>query len=204
MTMNKMAFDKIPGLPVIFDRLRRGYHITQEDGELFWTIKANEELLSGLFSALGFDFQADARGFYYFRGRGPLSDRSGRMALFMFILVEWLADRGEMVQEVVLAGRFSISELPHLKMERYQSYLREAGISGDDGLLDIIRSMERYGFLKRKGRDEFVFRPPVVRFLDLCREALSITKADEEDQDGSDHIQSHGQEGESGHRRDAF
>ncbi len=170
----------IQGLSDVFEALRRGRHICAEDGDLYWTLKENFPVLERLFSALGFSLERHPRDFFYFHGSGSLSDRSERMAVFMFILVEWLSDRGEPVEESIITRRFNISQLPHFKIERYTRYMSEAGISGGNGLTDVIRNFERFGFARRDSEDSFSFRPPVFRFVDLCHSIL------EDDESGDD------------------
>ncbi len=118
-------------------------------------LRDNLEILQGLFSRLGFRLESHPRGFYYFHGMGSLSDRSERMAVFMFILVEWLSDRGKVVEESLMTRKFSLSALPYLQVERYRKYMEEAGVSGMTGLMDIVRNLERFGFAKRAGQTPF-------------------------------------------------
>ncbi len=162
----------LPHLEQVFQELRRGRHICPEDGPLYWSLRDNLEVFQRLFCHLGFRLEAHPRDFYYFHGTGSLSDRSERMAVFMFILIEWLSDQGQKVEESLMTRRFKVAELPHLNMERYMGYMKEAGIQGEAGLADVLRSLERYGFLERMGGEAFRFKPPVFRFVDLCHLVL--------------------------------
>ena len=92
------------------------------------------------------------------------------MALFMFILVEDMADRGEDIENGIMAGDFRYSELPHLGSERYRELMSEAGITAETDLENLVRAMERFGFTERVREDGFRFRSPVYRFLDICIE----------------------------------
>ncbi len=168
----------LPHLEQVFQELRRGRHICPEDGPLYWAIRDNLEAFQLLFSRLGFRLEAHPRDFYYFHGTGSLSDRSERMAVFMFILIEWLSDQGQQVEESLMTRRFKKAELPHLHMERYVGYMKEAGIQGEGGLLDVLRNLERYGFLERMGNEAFRFKPPVFRFVDLCHLILREIQID--------------------------
>ncbi len=167
----------IPRLSEIFEALRRGRHICSEDGDLYWAVRDNLDALQRLFPRLGFRLEAHPRDFYFFHGTGSLSDRSERMAVFVFILVEWLSDRGEQVEEVIMTRKFSIQELPHMQIQRYRQYMHEAGISHESGISDVIRNFERFGFARRDGSSIFSFRPPVFRFVDLCHEVLELDDA---------------------------
>jgi len=167
----------IPKLAEIFEALRRGRHICAEDGDLFWALRDRFDHIQTLFSHLGFRLEAHPRDFYYFHGSASLSDRSERMAVFMFILVEWLSDRGEQVEEAIITRKFNIDELPHMRIERYRQYMNEAGVAGEGGISDVIRNFERFGFARREGGSMFSFRSPVFRFVDLCHAVLELDDA---------------------------
>ena len=62
--------------------------------------------------------------------------------------------------------------------------MKEAGIQGEEGLQDVLRSLERYGFLERMGDGAFRFRPPVLRFVDLCHLILERARPGETDGEG--------------------
>ena len=73
----------------------------------------------------------------------------------------------------MIAGTFSVPDLPHLKSARYRAYLKEAGSTNDDDLRGILRQLERFGFIHRHSEDSFTFRTPAYRFFDLCIEILN-------------------------------
>lgn len=167
----------LPRLEEVFDALRRGRHLCPEDGDLYWALRDHHAAYADLFGRLGFRLEAHPRDFFYFRGEGGLSDVGARMALFLFVLVEALADQGAPVEEALLTRTFAVPELPHLGSERYRAYLREAGVEGEEGLEGVVRNLERFGFARRLGEGGFRFRPPAYRFLDLCLAALADAPA---------------------------
>ena len=160
----------LPHLAEIFETLRRGKHISARDGDIFHDLKRQETLYEALFSKLGFKLVHHARDFFYFFDTTNFTDLSARVAVFMFILVESLADKGESVEETVLTRRFVYKDLPHLQGERFQTYMREAGINSPEDLAAIVRTMERFGFAREMDEETFVFDVPIYRFLDLCME----------------------------------
>jgi hypothetical protein len=160
----------LPHLAEIFETLRRGKHLSARDGDLYHARKKQEPLFDALFGKLGFKLVHHPRDFYYFLDTSNFTELSARMAIFMFILVEHLADRGEPVEETLMTRRFSSGDLPHLQGERYQSTMREAGITTPDELAAIVRTMERFGFARRLDEETFGFDVPAYRFLDLCLE----------------------------------
>lgn len=163
----------LPHLKEVFEALRRGRHLCPEDGDLYWAVRDRQEAFRDLFAHLGFRLEVHPRDFFYFAGEGSLSDVGSRMALFVFILVEALADQGAAVEESLMTRTFSVPDLPHLTGERYRAYLKEAGAEGEEGLEGIVRNLERFGFVQRTGKMAFRFRPPAYRFLDLCHQVLA-------------------------------
>ncbi|MEJ2033641.1 MAG: hypothetical protein P8Y63_11505 [Deltaproteobacteria bacterium] len=163
----------LPLLSEIFDALRRGQHLCAEDGKPFWALRDNLDAYQDLFRHLGFRLEAHPRDFFYLRGNDNLSPQATRMALFVFILIESLADQGEPVVDTLMTQAFAIPELPHLNGARYRAYLKEAGASSEDDLRGIIRQLERFGFAKRLDDETFRFRTPAYRFFDLCIEILN-------------------------------
>ncbi len=169
----------LPHLAEVFEALRRGKHISVRDGDLFQALEKRERLFEALFEKLGFKLIRHPRDFFYFLDTANFTDLSARMAVFMFILVESLADRGESVEETVMTRRFAYQDLPHLQGERYQTYMREAGIVTPEELAGIVRTMERFGFARRMDEETFCFDAPIYRFLDLCLEqARQAAKAE--------------------------
>jgi hypothetical protein len=169
----------LPYLAGIFNDLRRGRHICPEDGVLYYTLRDHFDAFLDLFRNLGFNLESHSRDFYYFRGEGSLSDAASRMAVFFFILVETLAGQGEAVEEGIMSGTFEITDLPHFKSDRYRMYMHEAGVDDEEGLMNVIRAMERLGFIQRRERS-FRFRAPAYRLFDLC---VLILKAEPPKQD---------------------
>jgi hypothetical protein len=174
----------LPFLDEIFQRLVRGRHICAEDGNHYHALYENFDLYQQLFDRLGFRLEAHPRDFYYFRGERNLSDGSSRMALFVFILMEFLEGRAEPVAESILTGEFALDELPHFATERYRLYMKESGIVDRDGLEGVVNALERYGFALRKG-GAFRFRTPVYRFFDICHAVLQADRKPDESEVGS-------------------
>jgi Condensin complex protein MksE len=168
---NKSPFE-LPYLAAIFNDLRRGRHICAEDGVLFSTLRDHFDSFSDLFRNLGFSLESHSRDFYYFRSsEGSLSDSASRMAVLFFILVETASGKGEAVEDSIMSGTFEIGDLPVFKSDRYRMYMHEAGVDDEEGLMNVIRSMERLGFVQRRERS-FRFRVPAYRLFDLCVQIL--------------------------------
>lgn len=158
----------LPHMAEVFEALRRGKHVSMKDGDIFHALKKHESVYEQLFSKLGFTLVHHARDFFYFLDRSNFTDLSSKIAVFMFILVEHLADQGDTVEDTVMTRRFGYKELPHLHGERYQTYMHEAGVATPEDLAAIVRTMERFGFTRRTDSETFCFDVPIYRFLDLC------------------------------------
>ena len=170
----------LPCMAEVFEALRRGKHISMKDGETFLALKKHQEAYEQLFAKLGFKLVHHTRDFFYFLDNSNFTDLSAKIAVFMFILVEHLADQGDTVEDTVMTRRFAYTDLPHLHGERYQTYMREAGVTTPEDLAAIVRTMERFGFTRRMDAETFCFDVPIYRFLDLCMDmAAKAGKAEE-------------------------
>lgn len=166
-------FQALPRLGEVFEQLRRGRHLDPEEGPLYQALVAHEDGFAALFTRLGFDLRRHARGFYYFEGTGTLSDTGERMALFVLIVIEWLADRPGRVEEQFMSRVFALDELPHLQQERYRGYLQQVRVETPEDLGNIVNALDRYGFARKVDDGRFQFRTPAYRFFDLCYDALT-------------------------------
>lgn len=171
----------LPHAAELFDALRKGRHLCVEDGELYFCLRDRRDEFAALFAMLGFDFQEHPRGFFYFRGSSALSEQAERMTLFMFILIEDLATRGEPVEESLMTARYDPATLPHFQGERTRQHLHEAGVKTQDDLSALLKQMERLGFLQGSPDGTFCFRPPACRFLDCCLRVLESEGGEEAD-----------------------
>lgn len=157
----------LPNLKEIFKQLRSGRHIATEDGVIYQDIIKHESVFFELFNELGFMMEKHARGFFYFRGDERVSDGAASMALFMFILVDYLAGKGALIEQTIMDNEFSFDDLPHLSTERYSVLMKDGGISDHESLGRLFKRMERLGFISSNG-SSIRFRSPAYRFLDLC------------------------------------
>lgn len=173
-------------LGAAFEALSQGRHVCATDTDLFRDLQERTEDYKQVFSALGFRLDHDARGFFYFHGSaGGLAQDSERIALFMFILVDWLNDKGEGLD--ALFGRaFTLDDLPHMASDRYRGYLRQTGVEDAEGLRKVVSRMARFGFADDQGGGRFRFLPPIHRLLDACIEMAARLDARNEDENGSD------------------
>ena len=108
-----------------------------------------------------------------------MSEKSERIAVFMFILIEWITDQGQNIEEALMNQQFSYDELPHLTTARYRDILAQLNVFDTDGLATIVTNMARMGFAERINDQTFAFRSPVYRFLDICQDIARTQKQEE-------------------------
>lgn len=165
----------LPHLRDVFDRLRRGHHLSPEDEPLFSAVAARHDEYAGWFRQLGITLVRHPRDFFYFEPDAGEGEREtlSRIAVFSFILVDHAANEGRPVEEYVFGQHFLISRLPHLGLDRYVGLLRQVDVEEVSGLRQIVRNLERFGFAKVLGEDEFRFLRPFHRLMDKCLELAS-------------------------------
>lgn len=160
-----------PNLREAFQKLKSGRHISVEDGELYYCLRTNCEHYTAIFSGLDFELIAHPKGFYYFQGKRELSKEASRQAVFFFILVQHWGDEGLDLREATFRSEgYAVKELPHFTRSSWRTCMTEVGVEVEEDLEQILRSMERLGFVERNESDRFRFKPPIWRFFDLCRD----------------------------------
>ena len=168
----KLDLSELPDGVELFDALRGGKHIDQEEGKLYFGLAQHFETFQALFGYLGFELRRHERGFYYFEGSGAsasLGKRARQFSVFFFVFVDALSEEGESAVESLFRVKgHRISELPHFERARHRECLKEVGLENEEDLEDLIKSMERYNLVVRTGAGEFRFRDPAWRFLELC------------------------------------
>lgn len=130
------------------------------------------EAYAAYFAPLGLTLVRHPREFFYFE---PDAGESGsevlpRIAVFSFILVDHAANQGRPIEEFLLSQHFLISKLPHFTLDRYTGLLRQVEVEDVAGLRLILKHMERLGWVKFVGEEEFRFLRPFHRVFDKCLE----------------------------------
>jgi hypothetical protein len=167
--VNLALLKELPSLGDIFQALSRGYHISAEDPVLYRELAEHEEAYRTLFDTLGFTLEGDPAGFYYFRPSvaDSATKPTQKMAVFTFVLVEYLADKGFDPYEKMMDG-ILVADLPHGHRE-YADITRQAEIDTPESFDRLINTMQSLGFLRRDG-GLIRFKSPIRRFLNLCIE----------------------------------
>jgi hypothetical protein len=162
----------LPYLAEIFGQLTRGTHLSPEDEPAFSALSGEFPAYAEYFEALGFHLVRHEREFFYFAPADPerVVETLPRMAVFAYILVDHAANQGQAVEEFILGRNFLVSALPHFSLERYGALLRQVDVLDETDLKRVLDHLERLGWLKWLGPDEFRFLRPFHRVFDKCLE----------------------------------
>jgi hypothetical protein len=173
--------EALPHLELIFNKLRRGYHFTPEDGEVYRTLWDRFEEYQRLFDSLGLDLKKHPKNVVYLVANDNVQPgkQARRMGLFMLVLVEHFGETHSSIVSSLFDTRFRLENLPHLKAARYEEYMNAIDVHDADDLDGIVRSLVRFGFAKRV-ENGFMLRKAAYRFLDLCLEASDLAKEESE------------------------
>lgn len=167
---------ELPHLQELFDRLKRGYHLSPEDEPVFSAVAANHEAYAAYFAPLGLKLVRHPREFFYFDPEAAESvpETLPRIAVFSFILVDHAANAGRPIEDYLLNQHFLISKLPHFSLDRYATLLRQVEVEDPAGLRTVLKHMERLGWVKFVGEEEFRFLRPFHRVFDKCLELSAV------------------------------
>jgi hypothetical protein len=162
----------LPHLGDIFDRLKRGCHLGPDDEPCFSALMARPDDYTSYFAPLGLRLVRHEREFFYFEPENPenVPDTMPRIAVFSFILVDHAANQGRPIEEFIFGQNFLITALPHFTLDRYTALLRQVDVHDLKGLETVLRHMERIGWVKWLGPDEFRFLRPFHRVFSKCIE----------------------------------
>ena len=163
---------ELPHLGEIFDRLKRGSHLGPDDEPLYSALMADPDAYSHYFAPLGLQLVHHEKGFFYFAPEDAenVPDTMPRIAVFSFILVDHAANQGRPIEEFIFGQNFLVSALPHFTLDRYTALLRQVDVHDVKGLETVLRHMERIGWVKWLGPDEFRFLRPFHRVFSKCIE----------------------------------
>lgn len=160
----------LPHLQEIFDRLRRGRHLSREDEPEFSSLMSSYDDYAAYFAPLGLKLVRHPRDFFYFApdAGDPLPEGLPRIAVFSYIFVDHASNLGRSLEEFFFGQHFVVSRLPHFSLDRYSALLRQVEVKDAAGLRKILQAMERLCWVKFVAADEFRFLKPFHRMLDKC------------------------------------
>lgn len=173
----------LPHLATIFDRLRKGYHFTPADGDLFRTLWNQFHAYEKAFAAFGLHLCKHSENVVYLaadRSNNP-GKQARTMGLFVLVMVEWMSNEYAEIIPTFFDTWWRPNDLPHLTSERYREYMEQVDVKDANDLAGVVRLLAKYGFAETQPGGLFRFRTAAHRFLDLCMEAMEMsTESDAE------------------------
>ncbi len=164
--------NELPHLKEIFDRLKRGTHLSPEDGELFSALAVQPEAYIAYFAPLGLRLIRHERDFFYFEPDygDKVPETLPKIAVFSYILIDHAANQGRAIEEFVMGQNFLLSKLPHFTLDRYAALLRQVDVEDLADVRLLLGHMERIGWIRWLGDEEFRFLRPFHRVFGKCLE----------------------------------
>lgn len=162
----------LPHLSEIFDHLKRGCHLGPEDQPFFSLLQARHKDYADYFAPLGLRLIRHEREFFYFDPENPdtVPETMPRIAVFSYIMIDHASNQGKPIEEFLFGQNFLLSALPHFTLDRYTALLRQVEVHDVRGLENILRHMERIGWVNWLQPDEFRFLRPFHRVFSKCLE----------------------------------
>lgn len=170
----------LPHLTSIFDRLKRGYHLGPDDEPEFSALCSRVEEYSDFFGAIGLSLVRHEREFFYFEPDNPetVPDTLPRIAVFSYIMIDHAANQGRPIEEFIFGKNFLVTALPHFSLDRYNALLRQVDVHEMGDLRTLLKHMERIGWVKWLGEDEFRFLRPFHRVFSKCIEISQAAQSE--------------------------
>ncbi len=171
--------NSLPHLRDIFDHLKRGYHIGLDDEPEFSALVARFDEYAAWFDALGLKLVRHEREFFYFEPDNSenVPDTLPRIAVFSYILIDHAANQGRPIEEFIFGQNFLLTALPHFTLDRYTALLRQVDVNEVKDLGTLLNHMERIGWVKWLGEEEFRFLRPFHRVFSKCLELAQTAQA---------------------------
>lgn len=185
-----------PQLAKVFLALRKGKHISVEDGVEFRDLTQNQDQYTAILGALGYKLVKHHQNFFYLRGGNDLNTKGLRsVSLFLLILFQHLEDTKfddpqRSWEKHLLERIFRIDDLPHFETVARRSLMYQLDLTPENLREKVLRTMNRLGFITLIGQSQFRFRSPVYRFVEVC---LNYADLDLEEPDVVDKATSPGQ-----------
>ena len=172
--------EPLPHQATLFQRLRKGYHLTPADGELYRALEEHQAAYEALFNGLGLTLRKHPKGIFYLIASETATPttRAREMGLFMLVLIEHVGEARASIVPGLFEEPFRVEQLPHLKRARYEAYMRTIDVHDTDDLRSIIRTLQTFGFVEADG-DRFRVRRAAFRFLDVCQKAMDDRAMDD-------------------------
>ena len=167
--------DKLAHLPSklqeVFGKLSSGYHLCIEDGDAYKDIAENTSYYLALFNVLGYKLSDGSDGIFYFLPSDEkINETSKKFTAFMAVMYDWLADQGKEPVSSLVEQHFYCDQLPHLTVEQYKKTMAQLDVTDEAALFNIVKGLQRHGFLNLVDGNLIKFRKTVIRFVAMFME----------------------------------
>jgi Condensin complex protein MksE len=154
--------------PTRFDRRGR----VPDDEPEFSELCARFDGYAAYFAALGMTLVRHEREFFHFEPDNPenVPDTLPRIAVFSCILVDHAANQEPPIEKFIFGQNFLVTALPHFALDRYTALLRQVDVHDLSDLKTLLKHVERIGWVKWLGEEEFRFLRPFHRVFSKCLE----------------------------------
>ncbi|WP_228710710.1 DUF4194 domain-containing protein [Saccharobesus litoralis] len=163
-------------------KLVSGYHISEQDIQLWQQLDQYQDEYSALFSALGYHLKHDARGFFYIDADDStvnMGKISRSFAVTVFVLIEYFADQGFDPLRALFDKVITEETMQALVQNQYHLFEQLEITSASELKRDVFNRMLRNGFAieaqnidshslesEQTGQMGFKLLSPVYRYLD--------------------------------------
>lgn len=186
---NIIDLSQLTSLTTIYQKLMSGFHITENDLILWQSLDQHLSSYQALFSGLGYNLIKDARGYFYFSTPDTsvtMTKTSRRIALFLYTLIEFWADKGYDPVAALFEQTLSRDTFEKLFHQNASIYEQIDITSPSDIRNEVIKRMVRLGFAKEIGK-EYKLLAPCYRYIDAVMElsdkfSMSDSPLDDEDE----------------------
>lgn len=152
---------------------------------VFRDLKQHREQYESIFSALGYQLEYHSQDFFYLKGENSLKTKSLQAsALFVLVLFQDLEDKKFQTeqrqwQKTLTTRIFNVNELPHFATSQRRRMMTTIDVTEENLKELVLRTLRQLGMLDMISSDQFQFRTPIYRFIDLClqmaeREELDV------------------------------
>jgi chromosome condensin MukBEF MukE localization factor len=169
---NLIDLSKLNALTTVYQKLMSGFHITENNLILWQSLDQNLEAYQALFNSLGYTLIKDARGYFYFSTPDTtvtMTKTSRRIALFLYTLIEYWADKGYDPVAALFEQALNRDTFERLFNQNTSIFEQIDINSAGDIRNEIIKRMVRLGFAKEIGK-EYKLLAPCYRYIDAVME----------------------------------
>ncbi len=170
--MTHIDLSQLSLLKAINKKLVSGYHISEQDRELWQQLDQQIEQYAALFAALGYELVQDARGFVYLYADDatPSMGKTSRsFALTIYILIEHFANQGNDPINALFDQDIDLSLMQSLVQHNKHLFDQLEIFSGSDLRKDVFMRMVRLGVAKATEQG-FLLQAPAYRYIDALLE----------------------------------